>query len=280
MSEIVTIGEKTIGMGLPTYVIAELGINHNGDFDTAVKLIDQAAASGADAVKLQTYITEKRVKKDSPIFPILKQCELNFEQQKRLFDHARKINIDIFSTPFDKESVDFLASVNCQAYKVASFDLVNKTLLSEIALRSKPVIMSRGMADKKEIDEALFILNSKCVPVVLLHCVSVYPVSDMKSLNLSTINYLNKIYNCPVGYSDHTLGIEISKYAVCAGACVIEKHFTLSRLSKGPDHGMSTEPQELRNMVDSIREIEKIIGKPTLSPVPEEKDILQYRRPS
>jgi len=280
MADKIKIGRKTVGKGEPTYVIAEVGINHNGNFDTAVKLIDQAAFSGADAVKLQTYITERRVKTDSPIFGILKQCELNFDQQKKLFDYAKKKRIDIFSTPFDPESVDFLASIDCPCYKVASFDLVNKDLLFKISEQFKPVIMSRGMADKKEIDEAVSIFNEKHIPYVLLHCISAYPVNDFTNLNLSTIKYMEEIYNCPAGYSDHTLGIEIAKYAVASGASIIEKHFTLSRKDKGPDHGMSTEPEELKEMIKSIRFVEGIIGNPMLSSVPEERDILQYRRPS
>jgi len=239
MKNEIQIGTQNIGKDSPVFVIAEVGINHNGDMHTAFELIDKAKEVGASAVKFQTYITEKRVLKDSPIFSILKQCELTFEQQEELFEYAKSCQIIAFSTPFDSESVEFLTQINSPCFKVASFDLVNTPLLKDIAVQKKPVIISRGMANMEEIDIAMNIL--KDVPTVLLHCISAYPVPNLSSLNLSTISALEARYDSIVGYSDHTLDIEASQFAVACGARVIEKHFTLSQSMNGPDHLISSE---------------------------------------
>ncbi len=280
MKEIIEISGKKIGRGQEVFLIAEIGINHNGDFDVAKKLIDEAKESGANAVKLQTYITEKRAPKDSPIFDILKQCELSFSRQSDLFKYARDKGIEIFSTPFDDESVDFLSSVDVSCYKIASFDIVNKRLLEKVAAQAKPVIISRGMANQQEIDTAVDIMKRASCDIILLHCISAYPVPSHASLHLDTIRALQKRYNCPVGFSDHTLGIKAAKYAVAAGANVIEKHFTLSRESKGPDHSLSTEPKELKEMISGIRVVSEMLKEAVWSPVPAEEEILQYRRVS
>src|SRR3990167_6902347 len=155
--DIFSIDNRKIGEAEKTYVIAEIGINHKGDPELAKEMITQAQAAGADAVKIQTYLTEKRVAKDSPIFSILKACELSFDQQKTLFYFAREKGITLFSTPFDDESIDFLDSVNNPCYKVASFDLVNKKLLLNVLSVKKPVILSRGMASRQEMDEAVLL---------------------------------------------------------------------------------------------------------------------------
>ena len=278
MSQTIKINNQIIGEGQPAYIIAEIGINHNGDLNLAKELIDQAKAAEADAAKLQTYITEKRVKKDSPIFDILKKCELSFVLQKQLFDYAKEKGIEVFSTPFDDESVDFLSSINVACYKIASFDLVNTLLLGRIVAQGKTVIVSRGMANQVEIDKAISIIRRAKVPFALLHCVSAYPVKSYASLNLRTIQVLKSRYNCPAGFSDHTFGGEIPGYAVAAGAKIIEKHFTLSRKNNAPDNPISLEPQELKEMVSSIRKIEEMMGEACWSSVSEEKDVLQYRR--
>lgn len=278
MDNTITISGRGVGENQPVFVIAELGINHNGIFSTAKQLIDKAKWAGASAVKLQTYITEKRVAKDSPLFGILKQCELTFEQQKELFEYAREQDIDIFSTPFDDESVDFLKSINVSCYKIASFDLVNKKLLKKVASQNKPIIMSRGMAKQHEIDTAVEIIREDKTELALLHCISAYPVPDHTSLNLKTIRALAERYHCPVGFSDHTIGIKAPQYAVALGASIIEKHFTLSRKSEGPDHAISTEPEEMREMISGIQHAREMMGEPIWEPVPVEKEILQYRR--
>jgi sialic acid synthase SpsE len=274
----IKINGKNIGEGNPIYVVAEVGINHNGRLETAEQLIDRAAWANVSAVKLQTYITEKRVEKSSPIFDLLKQCELTFNQQRQLFQYASDKGITVFSTPFDDESIDFLASIASPCYKIASFDVTNKKLVQQISLQGKPVIMSRGMADQQDIDQATRIFKDHNIPFAILHCISAYPVSSMKQLHLRTIPSLKERYQCPVGFSDHTLGIEAPKYAVAAGATIIEKHFTLSKKSKGPDHALSLEPEEMRNLVDSVQFVEQIMGTAAWASVDEEREILQYRR--
>ena len=278
MDHTITINGKKIGEGCPVYVIAEIGINHNGKMGTAKELINQAKGARAHAVKLQTYITEKRVEKDSPIYHLLKQCELSFDQQKELFFYAREKGIEIFSTPFDYESVDFLASINASCYKIASFDVTNTKLVEKISQQEKPVIMSRGMAVKKEIDLAAAILKDHNINFALLHCISAYPISSLSALNLKTIQALKDRYQCPVGFSDHTIGVKAGKYAVAAGAAIIEKHFTLSKKGEGPDHAMSAEPEEMKKLVDAVQFVQDVMGTPLWSATEEEKAILQYRR--
>ncbi len=278
MSATININGRTIGTGEDVFIIAEVGINHNGDYGTAKQLIDEAYNAGASAVKFQTYITEKRVPKDSPIYGILEQCELDFEQQDKLFDYARSKDIEVFSTPFDDESVEFLESINISCYKIASFDLVNTNLLKKVAGQNKPIIMSRGMANQTEIDKAVNIIRDSGSPFSLLHCVSAYPVKSHTDLNLSTIKALAEVYHCPVGFSDHTLGTEAAIYAIAAGASILEKHFTLSRESDGPDHTLSTEPSELKDMIRQIKHVQEMMGKAVWESLSAEKDILQYRR--
>lgn len=280
MKDIIEIDGRKIGEGEEVFVIAEIGLNHNGDFETAKRLIDEARKAGASAVKFQTYITEKRVPKDSPIFGILKECELDFDKQKELFRYADDTGITIFSTPFDDESVDFLASIGAPCYKIASFDIVNKNLLKKVAACGKPSIVSRGMATMEEIDTAVEILTGSGSKIALLHCVSAYPVPKEASLNLYTINALKERYHCPVGFSDHTLGIDAAAYAVAAGASIIEKHFTLSRKAKGPDHALSVEPSELKGLIDNARWVNGMMGEKVWASVEAEKDILQFRRVS
>jgi N,N'-diacetyllegionaminate synthase len=272
----IQIGNQNVGEGSPIFVIAEVGINHNGDIGTAFELIDKAKWAGASAVKFQTYITEERVSVDSPIFDILKKCELSFDQQKELFDYANNNEILAFSTPFDTESVEFLDEVDTPCYKVASFDLVNLTLLNEIAQKNKPVIISRGMASMKEIDIAMEVLKAN--PTVLLHCISAYPVPNHFSLNLSTIPALKQRYNSIIGYSDHTLDIEAAQFSVACGAKVIEKHFTLSQAMVGPDHLISSEPSQLKKLIERCKIVDEMMGSPAWESIEAEKDILQYRR--
>lgn len=274
------IANKPIGEGQSVFVIAEVGINHSGDMTKAKALIDEAAKAGADAVKIQTYLTEKRVAKDSPIFGILKQCELSFNQQRELFVYAKTKNILLFSTPFDSDSVAFLEEMNVPCYKVASFDLVNSVLLKEVASKKRPVILSRGMADQKEIDTAVDILKSAGAPFALLHCISAYPVPQASDLHLATIRALKERYDCPVGYSDHAQGIQPSVLSVAAGAVIIEKHFMLAGDADAPDKPVSLEPAVFAEMVRGIREATKMMGNAVWAPTEAEAGILQFRRPS
>jgi sialic acid synthase SpsE len=270
---------KKIGPESPAFVVAEIGINHNGDIKTAEKLITEAARSGVDAVKFQTYVTEKRVPKDSPIFGILKQCELTHQHQTDLKALAEASGLIFFSTPFDEESVDFLMSLDVALYKIASFDLVNLALIRKVALTKRPVIASRGMANRAEIDKAVQILQAHSIPFILLHCISAYPMPKEQA-NLNVIRFLAATYDCPVGYSDHSLGVEVPVYAVAVGAKVIEKHFTLDRAMTGPDHALSADPQQLAQMVSRIRELEAVLGQSDFGVYSAEQPTLVYRRPS
>lgn len=272
------IGTHVIGHGSPVFIIAELGLNHDGSFRRAQALIRAAKKAGASAVKLQTYITEKRVAAGSPIFEILKHCEISFGDQKRLFEYAESLGLTCFSTPFDEESVDFLADIGAPCFKVASFDIVNGPLLKKVASKGQPVVMSRGMASRKEIDRAVRIMQNREVPFALLHCVSAYPVKLFKDLNLATIGALEERYRAPVGFSDHTIGIKAPELAVAAGALLIEKHFTHSTKAKGPDHSISLDFAGFRAMVALIRAAEDALGSPAWQSVEAEAEILQYRR--
>jgi sialic acid synthase SpsE len=280
MHNTITVGTKKIGKGEEIFTIAEVGINHNGDPKIAKQLIDKAAWAGASAVKLQTYLTEKRVAKDSPFFGILKQCELSFDVQKELITYAESKGILVFSTPFDEESVDFLASVNTPCLKIASFDVVNTKLLRAVAAKKLPVIMSRGMATQKELDIAVDIFKKANVPLALLHCISAYPVPSHKDLHLSTIRAIEERYGCPTGFSDHTTGIEAPTFAIAAGAVLIEKHFTLSKKAEGPDHALSTEPEEMKTMIESMRRVQEMMGTVLDGAEAVEEGAKQFRRPS
>ena len=273
--KVIRVLKKKIGCSEPTFIIAEIGINHNGDMKTAKKLILEAKKSGADAIKLQTYITEQRVPKDHAVFDILKKCELSFKNQEELFNYSKEINIIPFSTPFDEESLMFLESIECSIYKIASFDTVNHNLLSQVAKLKRPVIISTGMTNFSELKEVLNIF--KDIDIALMHCVSSYPLKNTDS-DLSVIKTLLNLNAGPVGYSDHSLGIEVPVLAVAAGAKLIEKHFTLNRKEKGPDHSLSADPRTLSKLVQEIRKIEEIFGNPSLRLRKCEENARSFRR--
>lgn len=249
--------------GLPSdnrvYVIAELGLNHGGSLDTARKLIDSAQKTGVDAVKFQTYITEKRVAKDSPIFNILKQCELPFEAFKELRDYTGERGLEFISTPFDDESLDYLEGLGCPIYKVASFDVVNLKFLKKIASTAKTIIMATGMSDLKEVDSAFRLLAAKTKNIALLHCVSAYPTRE-EDADLSVIGVLKDNFDCVIGQSDHTAGIEVPLYAVAAGAQVIEKHYKIDQAMDCVDAPVSITEAQMKDLVAGVRRLEKILG--------------------
>jgi|TARA_B110000438_G_C15774612_1_gene633484 sialic acid synthase SpsE len=282
-SKTIKIENTSVGEGEPVYIIAEVGINHDGDMKKAVKLIEEAKKSGANAVKLQTYITEYRVPKDHAVYGILKQCELSHADQKELFSLGRELGITVFSTPFDDESVDFLEEIKSPVYKIASFDSVNTKLLNKVSTTNKPVIMSTGMTSLDELGAAWKALGGKedgtgC-ELALMHCVSSYPLED-KRANLAIIQFLHEVHGGPVGYSDHTIGAEIPIYGVAAGASIIEKHFTLDTTSDGPDHSMSADPQTLSELVLKVKWIQEILGSKEMKVREAEKGSISYRRPS
>lgn len=262
------------------YVIAEIGINHGGDIDVARQLIDSAARAGVDAVKFQTYLTEQRAPKgNKAVFDILKKCELPLKAFKELKDHAGNRGVVFFSTPFDIESLNYLESINCPMYKVASFDVVNQKLLKAVAATGKPIIMSVGMASLEEIKDAYSIISSGNNKVALLHCISSYPLKE-EDANLSTIIALRESFGCVVGYSDHTPDIVVPLYAVAAGAQVIEKHYKIDEAMECVDAPVSVTEEQTKKMISEIKRIEKIFGEGKIGLRRVEEGTAQFRRPS
>ncbi|MDH5403897.1 MAG: N-acetylneuraminate synthase [Candidatus Heimdallarchaeota archaeon] len=265
------ISKDTISENSPVYIIAEAGVNHNGDIEIAKKLIDVASHAGANAVKFQTFIPEllssvhaekaEYQKKYDPDnnnqIEMLNKLSLPFEDYYTLLDYAKDHNITFLSSPFDEKSLELLVELEVDAIKIPSGELTNLWLLDEINKYGKPAILSTGMSIPDEIEIALSHL--KDINVALLHCVSSYP-TPYNEVNLRAIHTLKEQFRIPVGFSDHTNGIEISLAAVSLGANIIEKHFTLDKNMVGPDHKSSINPNELNLMISSIRNIEECFG--------------------
>lgn len=271
----INIDRRIIGLGYPAYIIAELSANHQQQFDEAVKLVTLAKEAGADAVKLQTYTPDTlTIKSNRPEFKIdgtlwngktlhnlYEEAYTPWDWQPELKNIADSLGIALFSSAFDTTAVDFLEKMNVPAYKVASFELVDTPLIKYIASKGKPVIMSTGMATLSEIEEAVVTARSGGTSqVALLKCTSSYPALP-EEMNLRTIPHLAQAFNVPVGLSDHTLGTAIPVTAVALGACIVEKHFTLSRSNQTPDSAFSLEPDEFKAMVDAVRIAEKALGE-------------------
>jgi len=266
---ILEIGGRKIGDGQPCFVIAEIGSNHNQDFDLARKMIDAAAQSGVDAVKFQTFCATSHYSKKSPGFgylngvnthELIRSLELDRSWQADLKQHAEECGVIFFSSPCDSEAISDLAALDVPAYKVASFDLTDDSLISEMAAIGKPLILSTGMATWMDIqfavDAARRVKNDQ---IVLLQCTSLYPAPTHLS-NLNAMASMRSAFGTLVGYSDHTMREHISIAAVAMGACVIEKHFTLDRTLPGPDHAFAIEPHEMADLMQKIREIEAACG--------------------
>jgi len=265
------IGERLIGKDLSTYIVAEIGINHNGSEETAMACIDAAVAAGADAVKFQKrhlpslYHEEvlnhpERMEQNFQyMIPLLKKIELSNGNYTRLKRYCDEKQIDFLCTPFDIVSADFLHDLGVKAFKIASADLTNSFLLEHVASFGRPMIVSTGMSNWKEVEKAVCLLKKHQAQFVLLHCRSVYPVWP-RDVNLKRINRL-KEFGVPVGYSGHELGIIVSIVAASMGACIIEKHITLDRNMEGPDHKVSLEPHELKRLVRDIRIADQATGK-------------------
>ncbi|MFU8806070.1 MAG: pseudaminic acid synthase [Bradymonadaceae bacterium] len=272
----ISIDGRLIGCSQPTYLIAEMSANHHQDFDEAKRIIKAAAEAGADAVKLQTYTADTitmdsdsehfRVSKgmlwaDRTLHDLYKEAATPWEWQPKLKKFANGLDLDLFSSPFDETAVDFLEEMNVPCHKIASFEIVDIPLIRKIAQTGKPIIMSTGMATLAEIDEAVrTIRETGNNQFALLKCTSAYPASPEEA-NLRTIPHLSEAFGVPAGLSDHTMGIAVPVAAVALGACIIEKHFTLSRDVDGPDSAFSLEPQEFKAMVDAVRIAEKALGK-------------------
>ena len=277
MAQKVKIGDRVVGPGEPCFIIAEAGSNHDGKLEQAKQLIDVAADSGADAVKFQTFqagkiaarTKDKIVNIDlagaKTLYELYEKMELPREWQGELRDYTRGKGIIFLSTPFDEEAVDELEALGVPAFKVASFEMVHLPLLKHIARKGKPVILSTAMANLGEIEEAIEAIRGEGNDrIVLLHCGVGYPLR-VEDVNLAAIDTLKESFPYPVGYSDHTLGLVVPIAAVARGADMIEKHFTIGRNLPGPDHPFALEPQELKAMVQGIREAEKAIGSPRKS---------------
>lgn len=287
------INQREIGSGQPVYIIAEMSANHGQNFDEAVRLVRAMKDAGADAVKLQTYTPDTiTIDCDRPEFQIGKgtiwegknlyrlygEAYTPWDWQPKLKALATSWGLDCFSTPFDFSAVDFLEAMQVPAHKVASFELVDIPLLRKIAATGKPVIMSTGMATLEEIDEAVRALReSGCRELALLKCTSAYPAPP-EEMNLQTIPHLAATFGVPVGLSDHTLGITAAVTAVALGACIIEKHFTLSRAAGGPDAAFSLEPAEFTAMVQAVREAEKAQGRVSYEVTARERSSHIFRR--
>jgi N-acetylneuraminate synthase len=269
--DILQIGDRKIGRDLPTYFIAEIGINHNGDPEIAKKLIDVAADAKADAVKFQKRHLKSLYRDDvltktvefeqnfQYMIPILNEVELSEEDYIELKGHVEKKGLEFLCTPFDIPSVDFIAGLDVNAFKIASADLTNLELLSYVADKNKPMLVSTGMSYWEEIEKAVSLLREKNAPFALLHCRSVYPVWP-REVNLKMIDRLRQ-FGCPVGYSGHDIGITIPLVASSMGACIIEKHITLDKKMRGPDHKISLEPYELKRLIRDIRVADQAMGK-------------------
>jgi len=292
MDSFIKIGDSFIGPCQSVYIVAEMSANHNQNFDKAVKIIKAAKEAGADAVKLQTYTPDTitlncdneyfRIKgtiwEGKNLYQLYKEAYTPWEWQPKLKKIANDLGMDLFSTPFDHTAVDFLEKMGVPVYKVASFELVDIPLLRKIAQTGKPIIMSTGMATLAEIDEAVGAIHGAGNnELALLKCNSAYPASPSE-MNLQTIPHLSEAFGVPTGLSDHTLGIAVPIAAVALGACIIEKHFTLSRKDSCPDSAFSLEPHEFKKMVDAIRTTEKALGKVSYEITEKEKVSRVYRR--
>lgn len=287
------IGNRHIGTGSPVYIVAEVSANHNQSFERAVQIVHAAKDAGANAIKLQTYTPDTiTLRSDREVFRIkggtlwdgrtlhdlYADASTPWDWHPKLQKVATDAGLDFFSSPFDFSAVDFLESLNLPAYKIASPEIVDLPLIEKAARTGKPLIISTGMASREEIQEALETARrSGAIEIALLKCTSAYP-APAEEMHLRTIPELTRIFGVPAGLSDHTLGIVAPVAAVGLGACIIEKHLTLSRSDPGPDSAFSLEPHEFRAMVDAIRVAEKALGSVQIGPSPQEQAIRTLRR--
>ena len=288
----IKIGNARIGFNCKPYLVAEISANHAGSLKRALKTIYQAKKNGADAVKIQTYtpdtmtidsnnkdfLISNGLWKGHTLYSLYKIAHTPFEWHKEIFAYSKKIGITCFSTPFDLTAVDLLESLDTPAYKIASFEITDLNLISYVAKKNKPIIISTGMANLNEITEAIKVCkangNSK---IIVLHCVSSYPALINQS-NISTISDLYNKLKLNIGLSDHTLSNSVSCTSVALGACLIEKHFTINKRTKSPDNKFSLMPNEFKKLSISLNEAWQSIGKPNYKILPSEKKNLIFRR--
>ncbi len=270
----IRIANRLIGPDQPVFVIAEAGVNHNGDMALAKRLIDEAVTAKADAVKFQSFRVNRLLTKSAPKaqyqavatgaeetqYAMLKKLELSEADHLLLQSYCRDRGVIFLSTPFEEESADYLASIDVPAFKIPSGEVTNTPFLAHVARIGKPIILSTGMSTLKEVSDAVRALyEAGNRDVALLHCLSSYPANPAE-VNLRAMDTMRRNFDCPIGYSDHTLGLSVSLAAVALGATVIEKHFTLDKTFDGPDHKASLDPAELRDLIRGIRIIEASLG--------------------
>ncbi len=290
----VRINNRTIGDGQRSYIIAEAGLNHNGSISIAKQLIDEAVNVGCDAIKFQTFKASGRISKkvkavryaetvnglEETLFDMFDRLALPFSKQKEIFEYGKERKIEVFSTPFDFESVDFLEFIGVNIYKIASMDLVNLPLIRYVAKTGKPMIISTGMSTFGQIEEAVeTVVKENNQNLMLLHCNSSYPAAP-EDMNLNVMKSLKKYFNVPVGLSDHTFGLFVSHTAIALGADLIERHFTLDRSFEGPDHILSSEPEEFAELISISKRIPLILGGGMKRIQPNEYDTLNTQRKS
>jgi pseudaminic acid synthase len=289
----IQICDRMVGPSQPAYIIAELSANHHQDFERAARLIDAAKGAGADAIKLQTYTPDTiTIRSDRSefrigggtlwdgrsLYELYGEAFTPWDWQPKLKQMANDAGLVLFSSPFDETAVDFLEEMDVPAYKVASFELVDIPLIQKMARTGKPLIMSTGMATAEEIEEALAAAwQQGATEIALLKCTSAYP-SPADEMNLRTIPELARKFGVPAGLSDHSLGMAVPVAAAALGACIIEKHLTLSRADHGPDSAFSLQPDEFRTMVDAVRFTEKALGTAQFGPSAREQASLAFRR--
>ena len=292
MSRVVQIAGRPIGPDHEPYVICELSGNHNGSLDRALEMIDAAAATGADAIKIQTYTPDTmtidhagadfRIEggpwSGRGLYELYQEAHTPFEWHEAMFARARELGVTIFSTPFDETAADLLEQLGAPAFKIASFEAIDLPLIAYVARKGKPMIISTGMASRDEISEAVDAArNNGCQEIILLHCISAYP-APIEDANVRTVPLLAETFGCVAGLSDHTPGTAASVAAVALGAAVVEKHFTLARADGGPDAAFSMEPVEFAALVLDCRDAWRALGRPGFDLLGSERGSMVFRR--
>lgn len=292
MSHSVEIAGRKIGPDHEPYVICEISANHNGSLDRAIELLEAAAATGADAIKIQSYTPDTMtIDHDGPdfwigegpwkgrsLFDLYKEAQTPFEWHAPLFARARELGVTLFSTPFDESSADLLESLDAPAYKIASFEAVDLPLIAHVARKGKPLIISTGMSNLSEIEAAVKTARENgCEDIVLLHCVSSYPAPDEDS-NVRTVPHLAETFGVVSGLSDHTHGSAVAVAAIALGAAVVEKHFTIARSDGGPDSEFSLEPDEFRDLVRDCKRAWRALGSVGYDLCGSERGSVGFRR--
>lgn len=283
----VKIANQVVGPKHNVFVIAEAGINHNGSYKIARKMVEAAKKAGANCIKFQTHIVEKEMIRSNikpgniskkTLWNIIKSCELTEKEEEQIKNYCRQLKILFLSTPFSKEAVDRLEKLRVPAYKIGSGELTNLPFLHYIAQKNKPVILSTGMSTISEIRKAVNLFKSHKIPLILLQTTSSYP-SAYSDVNLGVIEKYDKFFNVPIGISDHSPGIYVPLGAVAKGACVVEKHFTLDKKMRGPDQKLSLEPLEFQELVIGCKAVKMALGG-TKRILKSEKPILKFARGS